>query len=878
MKKRLFSIVLAFILALSLMPVGMALEGSELIVNPECGTHSINAKGQHIFELTYPDDKTPQPRPFLNVKAPSMYSYSGNGVIGLCYSGPDEGKLYGIKPGKATFQFSARYIDARTEDYDAILYITVIPAAEYYATHKKPADATPSTDSAPGTNTSTDTNTNTDTSTGTDTNTSTGTNIDTGTNTSTGTNIDTGANTGTDTNTSAGANTDTGTNTNTGTNANTGTSPKPPVITSGTPISKITNSGAVKSKNINAQDYSVYYASTVKSYLYANNQGGLTRVEYVNGSIVVEDYDRSFNLLSSWSTQPELPIWGGFFAGEDYNFMVFGQNNPGESDSVEVFRIVQYTKDWQRVKSASLYGANTETPFRSGSLRCDEYGGYLYIRTCHRMYKSSDGKNHQANVMLALRQSDMTITDAYYDVMNSSYGYVSHSFNQFVIVDRDGNIVGIDHGDAYPRGVAFTRYYSNAGTGKFRGQGYSAWCSYSNLCPFAGAVGENTTGASVGGLAETSDCYIFSYNYDGLGGQGDRYPYFHYMDKASGKSWSVKINLAGSTTPVLAPTGLDGGYMLWNAKSGYNVSDTLYYLHYGADGTPEQYKTATAPLSDCAPIQFNGKTVWYTTNNSAPVFYTLDASGVNATDTAPAKTETPGTSAQQPGTATQTPGTSAQQPGAAVQTPGTSAQQPGTGAQIPGTSAQQPGTGTQQPAFTDVSPSHWAYSYVQEAAADGAVNGVGNGKFNPGGTLTVAQWSCILARAFYAEEVEAKTKTTWYNREIEVLQEHGILGYVNDFQLNASASRIQMAETVADLMKDKGVTVDAARVEAAKAEITDLDSIYPMHQNAVATCWALGIINGTGGGKFDGNGNMERAAAAAVYTRAKKALAGASSG
>ncbi len=182
------------------------------------------------------------------------------------------------------------------------------------------------------------------------------------------------------------------------------------------------------------------------------------------------------------------------------------------------------------------------------------------------------------------------------------------------------------------------------------------------------------------------------------------------------------------------------------------------------------------------------------------------------------------------------------------------------------------------PRFSDVTADHWAYSYIEEAAADGAVNGVGNNRFDPDGILTVAEWSCILARAFYRNEVEAKAKTTWYNREVEVLQEHHILGFANDFQLSASASRIQMAETVASLIKDKGVTADASKVAAAKVEITDLDSIYPMNQEAVTICWALGIINGVGGGRFDGNGNMERAAASAVYSRVKKVLAGASSG
>ena len=182
--------------------------------------------------------------------------------------------------------------------------------------------------------------------------------------------------------------------------------------------------------------------------------------------------------------------------------------------------------------------------------------------------------------------------------------------------------------------------------------------------------------------------------------------------------------------------------------------------------------------------------------------------------------------------------------------------------------------------FTDVPPSHWAYSYIQEAAADGAVNGVGNGKFSPGGVLTIAEWSCILARAFYGAEVEAKTRTNWYNREAEVLSEHRIyanVGTLNGIQYSNPASRTVMAETVANLLTDKGITADASKVAAAKAEITDLDSIYPMHHEAVGTCWELGIINGVGGGRFDGNGSMERAAAAAVYSRVKKVLVGASS-
>ncbi len=439
----------------------------------------------------------------------------------------------------------------------------------------------------------------------------------------------------------------------------------------------------VKSRNINAQDYS-RWSSTVNSYLYENPQGGLTRVEYTGGQIVVEDYDSAFQFQSGRTIPMELTTWGGFFAGQDYNFFVFGQNNPRQDDSVEVIRVVKYSKDWQRLGQASLNGANTTVPFDAGSLRCAEYGGYLYIRTCHEMYKSDDGYNHQSNLTMAVRQDDMTVTDSYYGVLNSAFGFISHSFNQFILVDQTGLIVAIDHGDAYPRGVSFNRYYSNASTGKFSGSNqYDPWCSYGSIMDFAGQEGDNTTGANIGGLAETTDCYIFAYCYDRAGtDRGGRYPFYHYMDKATGKSWSVLLSQTpGVTNPVLAPMGLEGGYELWNGKDGYAANDTLYYISYNAQGQPSQIQTAKGSLSDCQPIAYNGKAVWYTTDNSTPVFYALDSSGVTAIPTAAGAASNPNpTAPANPDTTTPTnPGTSTTNPGTSTSTtPGSTTTNPGT--------------------------------------------------------------------------------------------------------------------------------------------------------------------------------------------------------
>lgn len=387
------------------------------------------------------------------------------------------------------------------------------------------------------------------------------------------------------------------------------------------------------SKNINTQTY--YFASwaqPINSYLFENSTGGLTRVENTS-TIIVEDYDSQFHCQTSRTIPKELPIWGGFFAGENCNFFVFGQKNEEENDSKEVIRVVKYSKDWQRLGAASLYGANTTVPFDAGTLRCDEYGGYLYVRTCHKMYTSRDGKNHQANMMFAVRQGDMTVTDSFSGVEYMDYGYTSHSFNQFVLVDQSGNIVTLDQGDGYPRALTLFRYNTKAGQDKFLG-GKGERKSFR---VFPGEIGYNYTGAAVGGFAETANGYVTAYNYDGArstAGNGgyDRDVYLAFVDKNLSDVKTTQISSGFNTSaPQMVSTGLDGGYIMWNGRLltiAANYDSNLYYARYDANGNVEPAKLAAAHLSDCAPICWNSKVVWYVTNNSVPVFYTLDESGV----------------------------------------------------------------------------------------------------------------------------------------------------------------------------------------------------------------------------------------------------------
>lgn len=186
--------------------------------------------------------------------------------------------------------------------------------------------------------------------------------------------------------------------------------------------------------------------------------------------------------------------------------------------------------------------------------------------------------------------------------------------------------------------------------------------------------------------------------------------------------------------------------------------------------------------------------------------------------------------------------------------------------------------------FSDVPSDHWGIDGIIAAYDDGVMTGTyinqstGERKFSPNASLTTAEWSVMLYRAFYADEPFTTEKLNWWNRELDVLRAHGIMGYVADTEANGPATRFEMASTIANLLVDKKVSVDAAKVAAAKAEIADFSTMYPMHQDAVATCWAFGIIKGVGGNRFDGNSYMNRAAAATVYLRVKNVLNGASTG
>jgi hypothetical protein len=394
--------------------------------------------------------------------------------------------------------------------------------------------------------------------------------------------------------------------------------------------------------NVNAQDY-VQWSDTVKSYLTVCDNGNYMRVQSgaIEGKLLVEYYSSDFEPLSTKLIDNELPIFGAFYDSGNNYYVLSGQENPKQNDSLEVFRITKYDKNWNKIKSCGLYGANTTVPFDAGSARMTHSGDHLLVRTCHEMYKSSDGNNHQSNVTIEVDMPSMTITDSYTGVMNVDYGYVSHSFNQFI--KTDGNhIVALDHGDAHPRSAVLVKYNSDFTTGKFFPSYFEQVSNIDVVTyPEYTAGHYNYTGAAIGGFDVSSSSYIVAQStvdLDYINTSKTRNVYVSAVSKDLSTNKLNKItSYAEGTDSASAPQLVkinDNSFLLLWAR------DTkVSCVKLNADGTVNgSIHTFDGSLSDCQPVIKNGRAVWYVYDKNNVTFNSLNLSNLDDIKTVDVKT------------------------------------------------------------------------------------------------------------------------------------------------------------------------------------------------------------------------------------------------
>ena len=395
----------------------------------------------------------------------------------------------------------------------------------------------------------------------------------------------------------------------------------------------IQSEGGQASTNLQNITYHEITGSPIYSYMEDKGSLGYSRIEAIGEKVYVEDYSSDFKYLSTKEIEMELPIFGGYYKGEKYRFFVFGQKNVEENDEAEVLRIVKYDMEWNRLSSASVCGANTVLPFYAGSLRMTEANGLLCIHTSHMMYKTEDGLNHQANMTFVVDEETMKVTQDYYIIMNSSTGYISHSFNQFVVSDGT-YLYRLDHGDACPRAVVATK----CSLSKIDS------CTVHNVVPItAGKIGDNATGVSVGGFQLINDLLVSvgnSVHFDDTTESmyGVRNIYVTTTDTefiGTEKIWLTEYTEESDIkvgVPKLVKASEDTFYVLWEEAD--TANETVFFRVAKVSTTGEildMTEPVCGRLSDCEPVYTSdGRLVWYANSDGAPVFYNIDTNDLNS--------------------------------------------------------------------------------------------------------------------------------------------------------------------------------------------------------------------------------------------------------
>jgi len=175
--------------------------------------------------------------------------------------------------------------------------------------------------------------------------------------------------------------------------------------------------------------------------------------------------------------------------------------------------------------------------------------------------------------------------------------------------------------------------------------------------------------------------------------------------------------------------------------------------------------------------------------------------------------------------------------------------------------------------FSDVPNSHWAASAIAAANQAGIMTGTGGGKFSPDGTVSLAQFTTILTRMYWPNEIPMSEATgPWYAKNEDVGYNHGLFNVLIDpdvqeqLDFGAPVTRAMMAQMVCNAMVAKGEQ-NVSDVQGIIQRIPDV-SVSDTFAQGIAFCYNRGILQGVDkAGNFSPNATLTRAQTAMIYTR-----------
>lgn len=389
------------------------------------------------------------------------------------------------------------------------------------------------------------------------------------------------------------------------------------------------------------------FTNIVRSYL-SVCEGGYMRV-YVDKknytefkTVYIEYYDEKLNILSKKSIEPELPMWGGFYAAKEAYYLVEGQDNSDCKDGTEVVRIIKYDKNWKRVGSGSIYSEKgwdyeIRCPFDYGCVNMTEQNGILYVFTSREGYIDAwYGRGHQGMMLISLNEKTMETK-----IVEANF---NHSFTQFI--DSDEKWLYLYEESDGERATILSRLQpESAGSYKiipvlhYGGQRTSGW----SIPTYASADDVAVSDHSVLGVG----CSIDQSMYDNADNYSDFNIYLSVTPKDSFTEADTKLiwltdykeKFISFYNPSLAKVNDNRFMVMWEEvehkrRVSYDESNPndpfsggkLHYLFVDSNGNKVSKEfTASASASQCRPILNDSKMIYCASVDGAVCFYTINA-------------------------------------------------------------------------------------------------------------------------------------------------------------------------------------------------------------------------------------------------------------
>ena len=193
--------------------------------------------------------------------------------------------------------------------------------------------------------------------------------------------------------------------------------------------------------------------------------------------------------------------------------------------------------------------------------------------------------------------------------------------------------------------------------------------------------------------------------------------------------------------------------------------------------------------------------------------------------------------------------------------------------QVP--SAQFPLIKGRIPSFDDVSPRDWFSLWVDLAYNLSLMQGVGENRFGPDQTLTVAE--ALKLAAFMESQatgdtfhLQPVTGTPWYKSSVTYCEASGVINAGEFTNLERPVTRAEMAYIFSRTTLGRSIPEinSLSRVKAAVPDVRTGDYAA----NAIFGLYAKGILTGSDGDlTFRPNDSLTRAEAAAIVSRMARA-------